>query len=461
MQSRVEAADAVLYTPPHNKISNVFVGWHGQRGGGQGVAARHSTLSTNTSLLNRTQTARHHVFFHQNKCGGTATKRVIRAKKNLLPPINHAQATAVSACNPWVFKPGKYNEPWIVGGYANGVCDLLDREEGGRGEGSSCHYFTMFRNPLFRLVSAFKFCNYHNSNNRWRTDQLCDAESSWTETLASAKDVRSRFRVFVNRWSDFSVSQLAHSLGDCDGMCDGQVTTCWPEKMRSMGRPDLRSGSLPFSSATSDDAEARFGAELRHPHPNNSIVEVPPLRTARRIAADLQNRFSVIGLQRHFSLSMFLVGFTTGDEDFVRAALDPGYRNKKPRTRLTDETTIELLQEVCSSPDLTSFIRHDFLVYSRAVQLFVRQLESPVFWQQTQLSADDFDAVTEGVVKWNEETNQTVIIDAQLRAVSAIAKGLRYLGESPTKVDEAIAQLLFDHTCSDLGPRKYVSLLHA
>jgi hypothetical protein len=358
-----DAVDAFYFTPPQRSIGNVFIA---------GASSSSSpTLSSPGGHggddyvffpeLERTRRASHHVFLHQNKCAGTAVKTVVRAKKqqraknhnNSTPPINHAQVTVASACRAGPFEPDKFEQPWIMGGYASGVCDLMgggssadDGDSGGatpeaarlhngaekqvHSNGEGCHYFTVFRNPLFRLASAFRFCKFGQTNrNAWNSDQLCDSHGEWVSSVLAKQPptyddgvergqptTHDRFNVFVDRWSDFSVVQLAHTLGECSGKCDASKgSACWTWKMRSLGRPDLRlrpsnRTDVRYFPQSHTFPELPWEAKWRPTKSGGgdddditddglTVEEVPMLRTARRIAAGMASRFSVVGLQEY------------------------------------------------------------------------------------------------------------------------------------------------------------------
>jgi hypothetical protein len=210
-------------------------------------------------------------------------------------------------------------------------------------------------------------------------------------------------------------------------------------------------------------------------------------------------------MKRHFQLSLFLVGLATDDADFLSAAAPLAgderggggarQRSKKVKARVEDADTAALANGVCRSPTLSSFLRHDFLLYARAARLFTRQLLSPTLWGAVALRttrlllSDRFAKVAAGVVAWDAQSSEPRIVDPLLAAVDALAgetlaaaaartaaKGGGGGGGDGTPVeptaaaaataeaaeaaaDEAVAELLFRHTCEDLGPRECVCVV--
>ena len=455
--------DLPISTPyfqqPQHSIPNVFI---------DSLPTSSSSSSSSSSStwtgLRRTREAAHHVYLHQNKCGGTTTKQIIRKKKVQSPPVAHGQASSIAACRAGRFEEDKFDKPWIIGGYSNGVCDIL-ADDDMLGDADSCHYFTMFRNPLFRIISAFKFCNYANPNGRFKRDQLCDSYGKWTHNVSRTPGRAARFALFVNRWSDFSVAQLSHTLGECGGKCNSQHTTCWTRKLRSLGRADLRAEHL----------------VIRGPQPRaiGSRVEVPLLRTAREIASGLDDRFSVIGLQEHYGMSLYLFSIATNDGDLRAAALTGGRRQGRPKVIKAspeNQETITHVRQVCRQATLASFLRHDFLVYAHAVRIFVAQIQSPAligqfnrdrthllnvsskllsFGVSDEDEDEDEDEGDGGTEAEAHNTKQTpTLIDPLLWGVNDLVNQLKSQQQEDSVIDEVVAQYIFNFTCTDLGHRR-------
>lgn len=132
------------------------------------------------------------IFTHMPKSGGSTIKAILNARwgrENVF--LYNSDAWKLGEEHAATFAQYPMDRQVAVGGYS----EVL-RRHGGQG----CKWFTMFRHPIDRVVSAYYYC--HNKPQ----DQACASSAM----VASEVDLLS----FARMWGNFAVRQF--SLGELD-----------------------------------------------------------------------------------------------------------------------------------------------------------------------------------------------------------------------------------------------------
>ena len=138
------------------------------------------------------------IFMHLQKCGGSTIKKMLKDTWD----------AECSIYDSWQWKHGDAfsldlgeklatGSPWKV--MAGGYPEALRRSPSVE---SSCRFFTMFRHPISRMVSAYFYCQVYQE------DAACASE------IVRARDVD--LLTFAKHWSNFAVRQFALSFVPAD-----------------------------------------------------------------------------------------------------------------------------------------------------------------------------------------------------------------------------------------------------
>ncbi|CAM9633910.1 unnamed protein product [Scytosiphon promiscuus] len=293
-------------------------------------------------LRNSTNTMPCWIFSHMNKSGG------MTVRKMLIPWLSkHGLKSGRFDDNEWTSGSEfasrfvKRHFPFIYGGYTEG----LRPHEGGR-----CKWFTMFRHPVSRIVSAFFFCKKN------RGDQLC------ANVVADARNMD--LLEFAEHWGNYGLRQFALSfLSPEDVMGTGTVS---PFCHTSRGRGDV---CLPgwyrqkeyLSGSNQGNDCAMFMPEWSSAHFLSAAEQI------------LNTQYAAVGILERWDDSMKLFdealeisGFSWVDEMKI-----VGTQNKDERFRSVED---EVLNGAYNDVELKKFIWLDLLLYEHAVAVHEKQM---------------------------------------------------------------------------------------
>lgn len=140
------------------------------------------------------------IFTHLQKSGGSTIRIILRNGLGYHPTIFDTDQWRQGQSSTTQFANKMAEQKKIVaGGYTEALRSSTTTP---RDKGRNCNFFTIFRHPVSRLVSAYFYCRGRPS------DHLCATE------ILRASDVD--FLTFAKHWSNFGLRQFALSFLSAD-----------------------------------------------------------------------------------------------------------------------------------------------------------------------------------------------------------------------------------------------------
>lgn len=302
-----------------------------------------SSNSTVLSLSDGGMDNRCWIFTHLQKCGGSTVKEIILHRWgedfHIYDNRHWKRGDTFTA----QFAEHLLAGSWHVsgGGYVEGLrSHLRDR----------CDWFTMFRHPIPRLVSAFFYCK------EVPTDVACASDK------VDARVVD--FVTFAKHWGNFAMRQLALGLIDV-----GDVI----RDRGAIGNNLRRDGSLKGSGwymvkvhlERERQSVQRLGGVQSLPDEALHDFLLPTLKM-------LQNNYTAVGILEHFEESLELFNRALGMPELDWHTSFAKYSiMKKDRAFETQEK--KLLAEAWTNGEIKQYIVLDLVLYDHAVAIFNRQ----------------------------------------------------------------------------------------
>lgn len=277
------------------------------------------------------------VYMHLNKSGGSTIKHILS---------RWSEKYTTYSSEPWKkgadFAAEQAKQllgeelDFIAGGYAEGLRPFVNNR---------CKWFTIFRHPVPRLVSAYVYCHDH-------IDQLCHT----SEVNSSRVDLVT----FAKHWGNFGVRQLALSLVNVTEVMDDAVAT---ESQASMPGWYILKEYLERGGSALEVADGGVGERL----PDRALYDM--LTPAREL---LRLNYTAVGILEKFDETLDL---------FDRALGIPGlhwhklYAKQGQSNRDRHFATLKkkALAEAWVSAEVKQYIGLDLLLYEHAVDIFNEQ----------------------------------------------------------------------------------------
>ncbi|CAN0213077.1 unnamed protein product [Ascophyllum nodosum] len=274
------------------------------------------------------------VYTHMNKSGGTTVKRLLR------PCLDDNSISY-----------GLYDNPQWKRGLDFLQNDILKRDLkmiwGGYTEGirpygmSNCKWFTVFRHPVNRLVSAYFYCKTNGH------DALCGSQA----LPANSTDLTT----FAQHWSNFGLRQYALAYVQPDAVLSSRFATrepdhpAWYLLKRFLDGPN---------------------------HPGGTRVPDVAMRSLLEPAEKLLGeQYAAIGILEEWenSLELFNVALGFPNFNWTTEFLALGEQNKvdDEAHRLEDEALKAAQMDV----NIKRFLRLDILLYEQALAVHRRQVK--------------------------------------------------------------------------------------
>lgn len=145
------------------------------------------------------------IFTHLQKCGGTTLKKILLARFGR-PKFTYYDSKEwklgdklIGEFQKTLSEGTKYHV--IAGGYTEALRRSADITTSTAGA-ITCDFFTLFRHPITRMVSAYFYCQVYQS------DKAC------ATSILRAKDVD--LLTFAKHWSNFGLRQFALNFVPAD-----------------------------------------------------------------------------------------------------------------------------------------------------------------------------------------------------------------------------------------------------
>ena len=281
------------------------------------------------------------VFMHLQKSGGTTVKLILR---DVFPG-----EFKVYDSPHWKRGSGFLQETGdrlsagnrmkvVAGGYAEALRQSVAVEK-------KCRWFTLFRHPISRLISAYYYCKKSPS------DRACGS------SVVNANNVD--IVTFAKHWGNYAMRQFALSLVSVDDVLQ-------------YIRTDAVSGTLPSFEKTPGwcllkvylDDQGRTSEKVENP--GGAMYEM--LQPVQDV---LRDKYTV-GILEEFNttLSLFNAALEVPDVDWHEKYANEGIRNKD--TRYFEEEAAAL-EEAWTNSEIKKYMRLDLILYEHAVDVFHQQ----------------------------------------------------------------------------------------
>ena len=236
----------------------------------------------------------------------------------------------------------------IAGGYA----EALRRS---RAAAEKCQWFTLFRHPVPRMVSAYYYCQ------RSTKDQACASE------VVNATDVD--LQTFAKHWGNFAVRQFALNLVDITDVMEFSKTDVAREQLpRSITSDSTIPGwyLLKMYLNFLADPEASPHGQI----PDLALYEM--LQPAQDLIRD---NYTAVGILEEFdtTLSLYDVALSIPGIDWHTQFARQG--KKTVERKYADQEAVSLA-EAWTNTEIRKYMQLDILLYEHAVDVFREQSQA-------------------------------------------------------------------------------------
>ena len=283
------------------------------------------------------------IFTHLNKAGGSTVKSML---KNMWGPQyynygggqwNRGDIFSQSVMEDLVHGQ---NLNVVGGGYVEALRRSSDVD-------SQCKWFTVFRHPISRLVSAYYFCKVSRSC----ASQLLDAK--YVDLVTFAK-----------HWGNYAVRQFVLSFVSIDHVLEYSKTDAVKQRMpQTVKSPSAIPGWFFVKLYLEDHTQA----------PINEGLPDGALHTMLQPVQDLlRDKYSAVGILEEYNttLSVFNAALDMPGVDWHEAFQTVGHVNVN--SKYQDEKTATLA-EAWTNSEIKKYVQLDLLLYEHAVVLFRQQ----------------------------------------------------------------------------------------
>lgn len=285
------------------------------------------------------------IFTHLQKCGGTTIKAIIHQRWGKRRSIYDSEQW--KAGDDKTMQYAKHllrGRRWevIAGGYTEGLRPYV---------GDQCKWFTMFRHPVSRLVSAYFYCRTSPS------DMACGSK------VVNANNVD--LVTFAKHWGNFALRQFALSLVDVGDVIQDAMDTSSAvtdnSKLKNPGWYILKE-YLERKGQAFEVSDGR-GEEL----PDRAMYDM--LQPTREL---LRRNFTAVGILENFDETLELFNRALGmpDLDWQKSFSNQGIGNVD---RIYEKEKKKVLVEAWTNAEIKKYIGLDLLLYEHAVAVFNEQ----------------------------------------------------------------------------------------
>lgn len=287
------------------------------------------------------------VYNHLNKSGGTTVKTMLQAMwgPRYVPYNEHAwrkgDGLAKSVGDDLV---NSKQSSVIVSTYAEALRRSSAIE-------SRCKWFTLFRHPIPRMVSAYYFCKTA------RGDQLC------ASSVLDAREVD--LATFAKHWGNFGTLQFILSfVSISDVMTFAKTTAVWKQKANLAGK---RRSDIPgwYLLKLYMDSQERTST-------NDTMSEAALYAMLQPVQDLLRDKYTAVGILEKYNatLSLFNAALGMPGMDWHDEFLSVGQQNTDD---IYKDQKVAALEEAWTNSELKSYMQLDLLLYEHAVDIFHQQ----------------------------------------------------------------------------------------
>lgn len=280
-----------------------------------------------------------YVFLHLQKAGGSTVKKIVKQRWGnrhvLFDALEWREGKAYTQDFARNLTIGK---DWdvAVGGYAEALRPST---------GKSCKWFTVFRHPISRMVSAYFYCR------KSKGDQLCAKHARRAEDMTLVE--------FAEHWGNFGVRQFALSSVEVDEVYEF-----------------VRNGGVVLENDNAMDLPGWYLVKkfLDHKgHLQGGDESTVLFGMLQEIRDSLHEDFAVVGILEKFeeTLELFNNELKMPHLDWKANFRKTGIRNVDSVFLTEKEQALEL---AWTNSEIKSYINVDLLLYEHAVDVFEEML---------------------------------------------------------------------------------------
>ena len=290
------------------------------------------------------------IFMHLQKCGGSTVKRILKQSfGRRLVTYDSIQWKSGSELI------GRFGDTLVAG-------DEWDVVAGGYPEAlrclpavnKKCQWFTMFRHPISRMVSAYYYCKKSSR------DIACGSEIVKAEVVD--------LTTFAKHWGNFALRQFALGLVAVDDVMEYWRSDAAREQLPPKVNPLNRIGGWYLLEKYLDN---KF---LEHQLTTSQHVEIPDEAMYEMIqpVQDLLRDRYTVGILEEFNttLSLFDVALDMPGVDWHKQYVRQGAKNVD--TKFGEEKSAALV-EAWTNSEIKQYMRLDLVLYEHAVDVFHQQ----------------------------------------------------------------------------------------
>eukprot|EP00752_Nemacystus_decipiens_P004974 g4523.t1 len=299
------------------------------------------------------------VFNHLNKAGGSTIKYMLQ------PWIDEQEEMTVGLYDSKQWEKGeKFARKFLAeentltwGAYTEGL-----RPHGG---GDECKWFTIFRHPIPRLVSAYYYCK------KSPVDGLCAS----VVLRANETDIYT----FAEHWGNFGLRQfsLAYALPeDVIAAEKESQNRCMPQEGRKScpGWYRLKLYLEGLNKRAEEEANAAGASPLLRSSKKTSMKDGAMVELIQPVTELLNDKYAAVGILEHWdaSIKLFQHVLDLPGFDWAHASHKMGKKNGNGTFKKEENAA---LATAWTDPKLKNSLMLDIVLYDHAVSIHNRQIE--------------------------------------------------------------------------------------
>ena len=291
------------------------------------------------------------VFMHLQKSGGSTVKGI----------LGNRWGSKLAVYDSVLWKEGDASlegfgdiltsgDRWnvVVGGYTDALrrSSVVDQ---------NCRWFTMFRHPVSRLVSAYFYCK------RTPHDRACASE------VVNANHVD--LVAFAKHWGNFAMRQFALGLVSADDVMEFSRTVAAQETVP----PSVRQVSkIPGWYLLKMYLESD---EVAAPENGGGLPDAALYKMLQPVQDLLRDGYDAVGILEEFNTTLSLFDAALGMPSLSWHQEFASQGRRKKNDRYAEEKEVALAEALVSS-EIKKYIQLDIVLYQHAVDVFHRQAQA-------------------------------------------------------------------------------------
>ncbi|CAM9419432.1 unnamed protein product [Laminaria digitata] len=290
---------------------------------------------------------------HLQKAGGSTVKGIL--KDSWGPKFTIYDSAQWMAGDGYLQQFGgnlTSGDQWNV--VAGGYTDALRRSSVVE---KNCQWFTMFRHPISRMVSAYYYCK------RAPKDKACASE------VVNANDVD--LVAFAKHWGNFAMRQFALSLVSADDVVEFLETDAFLEMLPANVRKVEKIPGWYLLKMYLDSDKALAAAVSEY----GDISDAALYEMLQPVQDLLRDKYDAVGILEEFdsTLSLFEAALDMPGVEWNRQFTSGG--KQKRNDRFEKEKGVALA-EAWTNSEIKKYLCLDILLYEHAVDVFHQQTKA-------------------------------------------------------------------------------------